>query len=1108
MLAILGTILAVILVGAFGGVAAASDYDALIQRNPTLKWYAPLQDADSLSGAVVRGGAPTWGPGPDGQKATIFDGTDHLTWGPRPDLGGDEVTVELWFSPGFDAMPYNPCLIAMRKDGNHQLTRWSIHLHGDRSAIDLWNGRSVAQYRPVTGELQKGKWYHLAVTSGKEGTVVYLNGVPCVNDQTPWTVNTEQRDCPLNLASSQPSGAERFTGGVAHAAVYAGILKQDEIAAHTDALGLRETRLAGEESRRRMLAEAAAKEAALEEAREKRRQELMQDPALFARGEPTVYEGEHLTAIDLPVGGIGVGAVHFDGTGRRHAWQIFGNVAYRSIPNSFFAVRAKVGETYAVRALQTIGEGPLPGMKSVRLHARYPLAEYVFEDDEVPCHVSMEVYGPFIPLNAGDSAIPCAIHRFHFRNPGSVPVEIDLLATQLNAVGYRGDGPIEEDRHPSLGGNVNRILRRAGATWLVMDREGGSGGDMVLAVNDPEAAGVPAWNDLNELASQFGQGTIRGMEGEGRAGPSPEGRTLRGAIAAGLNLAPGETKTLTVILAWYFPDLPAGQGNWGGKGRKYESVWRNAVEVTDQVLAKEEELYAGTRLYVDTLYDSNLPYWLLDRIANQTAILRSGTVFWTKDDYFGGWEGCNLDAGCCKGNCNHVWHYAQAHARLFPSIARLMRQQEFRFQKPDGAVPHRQPDSFPAFDGQCGAVLNSYREHLMSPDDAWLQQHWSHIRSAMEYLIHRWDSDENGVPSGPQWNTLDGELGGSSSWLGSLYLAALRAAEEMARRVGDGDSVERYRRIFRVGAAEQDRTLFNGHYYIQIPEATPYQDYGDACGIDQVLGQWWAWQLDLGAVYPEDHVRSALSRLFLYNFRGRMEGLPQRPRKFVADEDAGMQMFVWPAGTARPAKPIQYADEVMSGFEYSAAAAMVRGGLLQEGFTVTRAIALRYDGKLRQGLSPGNYTSWGYSGNPFGDDECGKFYARAMSSWSLLTACQGLIMDGPAKTVGFLPVWRPEDHVSFFTGPEGWGLYRQTRKEAEWTFRIEMRYGVLDVGRFIGALPPGTRAAAVRATVDDQETPTTVSDTDGRLVLLFPEPLRLEANQRLDVTVRLGEAGR
>ncbi|NMC19369.1 MAG: LamG domain-containing protein, partial [Thermogutta sp.] len=176
MITILGSILLAVVVGFWGGVADASEYEAVVRRNPTLTWYAPLQEAEPLPADVIRGGTPVWGQGPDEGKAILFDGTRYLTWGPRPNLEVEEVTVELWFSPAFDAMPYNPCLIAMREDGNHQLTRWSIHLHGDRSAIDLWNGRSVAQYRPATGVLEKGRWYHLAVTSGKGGTAVYING--------------------------------------------------------------------------------------------------------------------------------------------------------------------------------------------------------------------------------------------------------------------------------------------------------------------------------------------------------------------------------------------------------------------------------------------------------------------------------------------------------------------------------------------------------------------------------------------------------------------------------------------------------------------------------------------------------------------------------------------------------------------------------------------------------------------------------------------------------------------------------------------------------------------------------------------------------------------
>jgi hypothetical protein len=49
----------------------------------------------------------------------------------------------------------------------------------------------------------------------------------------------------------------------------------------------------------------------------------------------------------------------------------------------------------------------------------------------------------------------------------------------------------------------------------------------------------------------------------------------------------------------------------------------------------------------------------------------------------------------------------------------------------------------------------------------------------MDYSISTWDHDEDGALAGAQANTLDCELGGSTTWIGSLYLAALAASEKM-----------------------------------------------------------------------------------------------------------------------------------------------------------------------------------------------------------------------------------------------------------------------------------------------------------------------------------------
>ncbi|MCX7670356.1 MAG: glycoside hydrolase family 116 protein, partial [Anaerolineae bacterium] len=339
--------------------------------------------------------------------------------------------------------------------------------------------------------------------------------------------------------------------------------------------------------------------------------------------------------------------------------------------------------------------------------------------------------------------------------------------------------------------------------------------------------------------------------------------------------------------------------------------------------------------------------------------------------------------------------------------------------------------------------------------------------------------------AGPQWNTLDGALGGSTSWLGTMYLAALAAAEKMAHLENDPQAARRYAAIRASGARLQDQTLFNGEYYIQIPDAEPREDYGNGCAIDQLLGQWWAHQLDLGWLYPPDHARTALESLFRYNFRGNMHGLAQRPRKFVADDDPAMQMITWPKGP-RPTKHILYADEAMTGFEYAAAAAMVQAGLVREGFTVARAVWTRYDGRLRRGVAVG-----GFNGNPFGDDECGKYYARAMSVWSMLLACQGFVHNGPAGVLGFRPIWKPEDHASFFTAAEGWGVFTQRRTADVQIARIDVRHGSVNLDTLVLQLPEGATPGRVALEGPGQAVPVQVAFERGDLRIKLARPTRL-----------------
>ncbi|MDE2952987.1 MAG: glucosylceramidase, partial [Gemmatimonadota bacterium] len=137
----------------------------------------------------------------------------------------------------------------------------------------------------------------------------------------------------------------------------------------------------------------------------------------------------------------------------------------------------------------------------------------------------------------------------------------------------------------------------------------------------------------------------------------------------------------------------------------------------------------------------------------------------------------------------------------------------------------------------------------------------------------------------------------------------------------------------------------------------------------------------------------------------------------------------------------------------------------------------------------------------FGDDECGKFYARAMSVWSVLLACQGFVYEGPKARIGFAPVWNPDDHVSFFTAAEGWGLFRQRRDVEMQVMELSVEWGRLPVRVFEFELPKGRRVQSVVASVGGEVVGTTTSFSDDRVSLTLEEEVVLTAGNKMAVEV-------
>ncbi len=804
---------------------------------------------------------------------------------------------------------------------------------------------------------------------------------------------------------------------------------------------------------------------------------------------PVTYEGEYLTGLDFPVGALGGSVIRMNGKAERTWWQIFNNFEERAgsgiVPNSFFALRTRTDEGTVVKALQTSAVGSFPAMSSLSFQGEYPFGCFQFEDEKLPVDVSLEAYNPLIPMDLKNSAIPCGIFRIKVSNTGAEEVEVNLLASQQNAVGFTGydtiSGPLMRSAK-GYGQNQNTVVSSNGMTSLEMT---GTNGSMQLSAYASEVSATASWEDYPSLLEDFAQDGE--LSGENAASSPQPGSTVDGALATGFKLEPGEERTVTFVLSWYFPGGTFGRSDipewyFVEAGSQYENWWTNAADVDKYVAENFDYLDASTRLYHQTMYSSNIPRYVLDRITSNICVLKSPTTFWTKEGYFGIWESTSYKEEWF-GNVKHVIHYAQGHARLYPELGRILREIDLNTQMEDGLLPARQGQPINAFDGHFGSILGVYREHLLSEDNEFLRAAWPRTKKAMDFAISTYDDNHDGMLSGSYHNTLDCNVSGTSPWIGSLYMAALKACEKMAAIMDEEENAATYKQIWNVGIQNQNEQLWSDSlgYYIEKTENLPNTlIMADAVSLDMFLGQWWANQLNLGQIYPVDRTLAGLGEIYTTNrYTDTGEGYFPMFRDFLGTGDTGWQMFMHTGEV--PENSIFYYSEVMSGFEYAAAGTMLQNGMLEEGLGMVKAISERYDGRFRSEgeVHMHNNSCVFGTGSPFGEDECGDFYVRPLSSWSVLLALQGFIYDGPKQTIGFKPVWQPEDHASFFSASEGWGLFTQNRDNSAQTSAIEMKYGRLNLKQMILSVEEGFIAGGISVELDGVNLAIDSSKQDG-----------------------------
>ena len=756
------------------------------------------------------------------------------------------------------------------------------------------------------------------------------------------------------------------------------------------------------------------------------------------------YQGEYLNQVAFPMGGIGAGMICLEGTGALSKFSLRNQPDLTSEPKAFSALCVK-GSQRMARVL----EGPVPAWKlrpflpgvegtypggcwglprfqEATFEARFPFGTVSLKDANVPLEVKLTGWSPFSPGDADNSSLPVASIEYRFLNRSSTSVDAVFSFNCLNFLAERHDlfkkMPSDRIRFTPKG----FILYGPG----IADRPWDDA-ELAVWVDDPNTKVNPAW--------MRGVDSLQIVWREIESGESYSGSTLAGDSSPGASVfvpfsaTPGEAKTISLRFAWYAPKSnlfkPADIATDSNVvscsvvgctpvAGTYQPWYAGRFSSIEKVIEHCQTNYQLLRQAADklsrALYDTTLPPELMEAVGSNLTILKSPTVLRQTDGRLWGWEGSRETQGSCYGSSTHVWNYAQSIAHLFPELERSLRETEFGAnQNNEGhqfcrtAIPiraleeaHAQPD---AADGQLGGIIKFYRDWKISGNNEWLRRWWPRIRASLDYCIRTWDPDHRGIIEEPHINTYDIQFWGADSMCTSLYLGALQAATLMAKSLGE--NIELYSELLSKCARQLEENLFNGEYFVQKTEwrglrapypradddspgypeflelaqkdGPPYQ-YGEGCLSDGVLGAWLSLMCGVENVIDFHKVVSHLLAVHQYNFKKSFTNhVNTRRPYFACGDESGLLLCTWPRG-GRPLLAMIYADEVWTGVEYQVASHLIALGRIDEGLEIIRACRSRYDGRIR---------------NPFDEMEAGHWYARAMSSYSLLQACSGARFD-------------------------------------------------------------------------------------------------------------------
>jgi non-lysosomal glucosylceramidase len=360
-----------------------------------------------------------------------------------------------------------------------------------------------------------------------------------------------------------------------------------------------------------------------------------------------------------PAGGIGAGSFERTMSGNFLYWFLkLGWMVDDTIWADQFHVYMKMGNRVIAQTLSTDVPPSEDGLQSWKwnypegkgsYYALFPKSGFSYEaNEEFPAKIAVIQYSPIIPHNYKETSYPLAVYKWIVENPGKQPVEVSVMLTWQNMIGWE---PVAQKPlvHPSdftwdrkCAGNFNQFIKEEQTRGIVfskrnMDMKRGNAltGSMCIAAQkipgktevyyhtdfDPKGSGSEVWEPFSR------DGTLSNST-DSRTADTDD--TLAAAIAVKLTVGPEERLEFPIVVAWDFPYYEFEKGVKYRKkyteffGSEGNNAFGLAVEALDNYKEWESQIDIWQNEFVA---DADLPDWFKQNLLNELYVLAETSIW-------------------------------------------------------------------------------------------------------------------------------------------------------------------------------------------------------------------------------------------------------------------------------------------------------------------------------------------------------------------------------------------------------------------------------------------------------------------------------------------------